>query len=205
VINFLFFLPSPEHPQYSKKGLHLRWKLGWVKGWLVRPYWKLREWFGGSRIRVGKRFCLYGSLTARGPGWVKIGDDCIVGDGFTPYTHSREAVIQVGSRTFLNGSRLGCMTRIEIGEDCILADIRIFDSDYHSIYRNRNTAGRRLPATASILIGRNVWISAGCAILKGVQIGEDSVVGFGSVVTKSIPEGKIVAGNPAVIVGDVPS
>ncbi|MBA2585639.1 MAG: maltose acetyltransferase, partial [Chthoniobacterales bacterium] len=50
------------------------------------------------------------------------------------------------------------------------------------------------------IIGDNVWIGMNAVILKGVAIGENSVVAAGAVVTKSVPENCVVAGNPAKIV-----
>ncbi len=202
--DLLFFLPRPQHPSFPRAGLHLRWRLGWIKGWAVRPLWMIRETIFGTKVRVGKRFSLQGTLKFDGPGLVTFGDDCIVADRCTPFTHLGDSVISIGSRTFLNGTRFGCMRRIEVGEDCILADVRIFDTDYHSLSRKRNGADSPAPLIAPVKIERNVWVAAGAAILKGVQIGEDTVVGFGSVVTKSIPAGKIAIGNPATVVSDVP-
>ena len=55
----------------------------------------------------------------------------------------------------------------------------------------------------SIEIGKNVWIGASAIILKGVSIGENSVVSAGSVVSKDIPANVIAAGNPATIVSSL--
>lgn len=52
-------------------------------------------------------------------------------------------------------------------------------------------------ATSPVVIKDGVFIGAHCIILKGVTIGEKSIIGAGSVVTKSIPDGEIWAGNPA--------
>ena len=145
-----------------------------------------------------------GTLRAQGPGTVIIGDDCIVDDLFTPFTHHPLAKIQIGKNSFINGTRLGCFQKIEIGESCILADARIIDTDFHSLNRNRNTQAARPPVSSPIVIENNVWIAASAAILKGVHIGENSVIGFGSVVTKNIPANQIAAGNPASIIGEVP-
>ena len=53
--------------------------------------------------------------------------------------------------------------------------------------------------TAPVVIGDNVWIGANATILPGVTIGSMSVVAAGAVVTKDVPSGVLVAGNPAVI------
>lgn len=54
-----------------------------------------------------------------------------------------------------------------------------------------------------IVIGDNVWIGGGVNIIGGVRIGENSIIGSGSVVTKDIPAGVIVAGNPAKIIREI--
>ena len=56
---------------------------------------------------------------------------------------------------------------------------------------------------APVELAENVFIGDGVKILKGVTIGADSVVGAGSVVTRSIPEGVIAAGNPARVVREL--
>ncbi|HEX8899049.1 MAG TPA: DapH/DapD/GlmU-related protein, partial [Chthoniobacterales bacterium] len=53
--------------------------------------------------------------------------------------------------------------------------------------------------SAPVIISDNVWIGMNAVILKGVTIGENSVVAAGAVVTKSVPANVVVAGNPAVI------
>jgi maltose O-acetyltransferase len=48
-----------------------------------------------------------------------------------------------------------------------------------------------------VTIGRNVWIGGGALILPGVTVGDDAIVGAGAVVTRDVPAGATVAGNPA--------
>jgi acetyltransferase-like isoleucine patch superfamily enzyme len=200
----LSVLPAPQSPVLARPGLHLRWRIGWLKGWSVRPIWRLHELLGGPRIRVGLRFSLQGRLIASGPGTVVLGDDVVVADKTTPFTHSREARIEIGSRSFVNGTRFGCSREITIGEDAILADARLMDTDFHPL-QARRCEDPTLPVGVSpIRIGRNVWIGAGSAVLKGVSIGDNSVIAFGSVVTKDVGADTIAAGNPARPVGSVP-
>ena len=200
----LSVLPQPVNPLLAGPRLHLRWRWGWLKGWAVRPWWRLLEALGGSRIRVGRRFVLKGKLRARGPGTVIIGDDVVVHSEITPFTHSPEAEIHIGDRAQLGGTRMGCFTRIEIGEDCMVADCRIFDTDFHSISARR-CVDPTLPAISKpVKICRNVWVGAAAAILKGVTIGENSVVSFGAVVLRDMPANSVIGGNPARVFAPVP-
>lgn len=75
----------------------------------------------------------------------------------------------------------------------------IYTSDFHSLdYEIRKTKlDIRNRKTAPIKIGDDVFIGAKCIILKGVTIGNKSIIGAGSVVTKNIPDSEIWAGNPA--------
>jgi len=59
-------------------------------------------------------------------------------------------------------------------------------------------------ASSAPVIEENVWVGTDAHILKGVRIGRDCVIGAGTVVRRSIPPGKIVIGNPAELVGDIP-
>ena len=64
----------------------------------------------------------------------------------------------------------------------------------------KNELAKLYPAmTAPVVIGTNVWVGANATILPGVTIGDMSVVAAGSIVTKDVPSGVLVAGNPAVI------
>ncbi|HHE74419.1 MAG TPA: acyltransferase, partial [Desulfobacteraceae bacterium] len=94
------------------------------------------------------------------------------------------------------GVRIGSAERINIGDNCMIAsNSYIADSDWHDIY-NRTTMGK----TAPVDIADNVWVGEGAIVCKGVSIGENSIVGAGSVVVNDIPPGCISAGNPARIV-----
>jgi acetyltransferase-like isoleucine patch superfamily enzyme len=196
-------LPAPADPVHAGPGPHLRWRLGWLKGCWFRAYQSIRTLLGGTTFRAGRRLSIQGSLRLRGPGRVILGDDVIVDARTDIFTHSPEAIVAVGDRCFLNGTRFGCVREIQIGRGAILADARIMDTEFHSIHRNRRS--KSAPITvAPVVIGENVWIAAGAAVLQGITIGDDSVVAFGSVVTKDVAAGMIVGGNPARELGPVP-
>lgn len=73
------------------------------------------------------------------------------------------------------------------------------DADWHDIQHRIYAPGR----TAPIKLDDNVWIGDSALVCKGVTIGENSIVGAYSVVTKDVPANSIVAGNPARKVGEV--
>ncbi|WP_300799156.1 DapH/DapD/GlmU-related protein [uncultured Alistipes sp.] len=63
-----------------------------------------------------------------------------------------------------------------------------------------NPGRRHNVYTRPVRLRRNAWIGAGALILPGVTVGEHAIVGAGSVVTRDVPDGMIVAGNPARVI-----
>jgi len=88
---------------------------------------------------------------------------------------------------------------IEIGKHCMLSeDIIIRTSDSHPIY-DINTY-QRINSARSVFIGDHVWIAARVCVLKGCKIGNNSIIGVGSIVTREIPSNVIAVGNPARVI-----
>lgn len=132
------------------------------------------------------------------------GDNVLIDGVVTPWTYSSDAVISVGSDSYVNGTRFGCQREIRIGERAILGDARILDTDFHSTYRNRHDPEAPI-RVAPVRIEENVWIAAAVGILPGTTIGRNSVVGFGAVCAGAYPADVIIAGNPAVVIRPIPS
>jgi len=90
-------------------------------------------------------------------------------------------------------------TSITIGADVMIAsDIQIRADDGHPIFDVRT--GKRVNAARSIVIGNHVWLGLGACVLGGVTIGDGTVVGMRSVVTRSLPNNVVGAGAPAKVV-----
>ncbi len=160
----------------------------------------------GGRARFGKGFVCNHRLVISGPGRV------VLGDGVNAWAHQEPtrllttapgAVIRVGRNVRLNGTTLLASERVEVLDDCILGSAVVFDSDYHSVRRDRRTNPEAPVRRAPVQIGPNAWIAGQAAVLPGVTVGADSVVAFRAVVTKDVPPGVVVAGNPARIVREL--
>ncbi len=110
--------------------------------------------------------------------------------------------IIVGANTSINGANLladGDCNRIRIDENCMLSyGIRIRTSDSHAIVDLK--ARKQINHSRDVVIGPRVWIASNVMILKGVTVGEGSIVAAASVVTKAIPPVSLAAGVPARII-----
>jgi acetyltransferase-like isoleucine patch superfamily enzyme len=106
--------------------------------------------------------------------------------------------ITIGDYSLLcPGVRISAAQDITIGASCMMAQgVFITDSDWHGIYDRSLSVGQSAP----VRIGDNVWIGDSAMVCKGVTIGENSIIGAGSVVLKDIPANVVVGGNPASVV-----
>lgn len=106
--------------------------------------------------------------------------------------------IKIGKNFFSNHNLtiLDC-AKVEIGENVFIApNCGIYTAGHPLDYIRRNQG---LEFAHPIKIGNNVWIGAGVSILPGVTIGDNCVIGAGSVVTKDIPSNVIAVGNPCKV------
>lgn len=126
-----------------------------------------------------------------------IGDDCVV-NNTSIILDNESSEIRIGNKTSIAKAQIVSLEsyKIEIGEDCMLSyDIEIRNTDSHKIY-DKNT-NKRINEGNSINIGNHVWLGMRAIILKGVNIGDNSIVAAGSIVTKDVKANTIISGNPA--------
>lgn len=178
----------------------LKTALALARGYRCLAFARLR----GVRFRAGRNLRIYGSLSVKGPGEIIFGDDvCVIGDA-TPWTYSPSARIVVGNRVMMGSARFGCVKEITIGDDAILAEVSIADTDFHSTWANRHSDSAPI-RVAPVHVGRNAWLGQASALLPGVSIGENSVVSYGAVCMRAFPANVIIIGNPAKVAAPIPS
>lgn len=108
----------------------------------------------------------------------------------------QNAFVHIGSNTRLNGVFIHAQKSIRIGKNCVIAaGVNIIDSNGHEVKSLNRTVGRDIPK--EIIIGDNVWIGLNSIVLKGSNIGTNSVIAAGSVVKGQFPNNSIISGNPA--------
>jgi len=164
--------------------------------------YKIKYILLGKRIIWGKNVKITGKLIIDGDGLVVIGDDVFI-DGtarpVTPFTHTSKAIIKIGNKTFLNGTRLSSAKSITIGDNCLIAECSILDTDFHPV--NPEDRLNDLPGrTGEIIIGDNVWVGGASMILRNTTIGKDSTVGAMSLVKGQFSDRSLIVGNPAKVI-----
>jgi acetyltransferase-like isoleucine patch superfamily enzyme len=113
----------------------------------------------------------------------------------------KEAELIIGKNVGISSTALVAHKSITIGDNVkIGGGVCIYDTDFHSInsgIRSNPLLDRKFENKRPVKICDNVFIGSHSTILKGVTIGENSVIGACSVVTKNVPADEIWAGNPA--------
>ena len=117
------------------------------------------------------------------------------------------AVLSIGDNVGMSDVTITCHQKINIGNNVLLGvGVQIRDTDNHSLnpeHRKDVKLDWTYKKTAPIQIKDSAYIGAYAFILKGVTIGENAIVGAGSVVTKNIPDNEIWAGNPARFIRNI--
>jgi UDP-2-acetamido-3-amino-2,3-dideoxy-glucuronate N-acetyltransferase len=144
-------------------------------------------------VKLGKRVRFTGFANLYG---CEIGDDCLVG----PFVEIQKGV-RLGKKVKLQSHTFIC-TGVEIEDEAFIGHGVMFVND--KFPRSTTEDGKLKDASdwdcQTTRICRRASIGSNCTILGGVTIGEESIVGAGSVVTRDVPPRTVVAGNPARII-----
>jgi acyl-[acyl carrier protein]--UDP-N-acetylglucosamine O-acyltransferase len=195
--------PPAELGQLEQRNIHVRGRTAenrvYLKNAATRCTRRLVVQFDGTDNRIyvdencgmegtirfcndgGTAFIFGGQRCARVSGTIYAGGTFIWGSGASSF----------GMTFWCDGGR-----KIVIGEDCLFSEnIRIRSSDQHSVIDLASK--RQINFPADVAVGRHVWIGADVSVLKGVTIGDGSIVGAGSLVSKPVPDRQLWAGVPA--------
>lgn len=166
-----------------------------------RARWSLR-----SAEALGPYTRLWGRMVVRNQGRLRIGNRVRLIGTLTPIELGTgiEGCLEIGDGVFINyGSSIAAMQSIRIGAKCSIGTYAIImDNNFHRIEPDRRD---EMPESAPVVLEENVWLGSRVTILPGVTIGRDSVIGAGSVVTRSIPPQSLAAGVPARVIKTISS
>lgn len=183
---------------------------------LRRQYYRKKvffdAWLSQGDLELPTRIKMAVPVVVNGCGRVAVGARVVfgcskspkLGDG-TILLQARDAGAQIviGEKTALsNNVSMIARQRIEIGRYCLIGDgVQVVDSDFHGIKpdERRNTFGE----TQCVRIGDNVWLGSRVLVLKGVIIGDGSIIAAGAIVTSDIPASVIAGGVPAKVINRI--
>jgi len=130
---------------------------------------------------------------------LRIGRWAWIGHGSKIRVHEGEA--SIGAKTVIGQEcTISAFQHVSIGRECIIADrVMLIDFD-HGVTEVERPIREQGIYKRDVRVGHNVWIGYGACILRGVTIGENSVIGTSSVVTKAFPPNSVLAGIPARLI-----
>ena len=138
----------------------------------------------GLEIEIGER------------GRVDFGRFVWIGDRTKVRCH--EGLVEIGSKTVMGQEcTITAYQHIRIGEQCVIADKAMFIDFDHGVVEVERPIRQQGIYKRDVEVGSNVWIGYGACVLRGVRVGDNSVIGTNSVVTKDVPANAVVGGIPA--------
>ena len=176
---------------------------------------RLRKLWQSATSRI--RATVYGALGMRfeGRSWLQaiewplrprcitLGDGAMLDSGIVLLATNDDARIAIGARAYLNRRTIiDASECVEIGEEAMIGP-GCYITDHDHAFNSAEAPGALPLISEPTRIGARCWIGAHVVVLKGVTIGESTVVGAGSVVTRSLPPHVVAVGNPARILKEI--
>jgi acetyltransferase-like isoleucine patch superfamily enzyme len=174
-------------PGYARLlGRYLRRRLLTAAGW---------RWRTDGPVFFGRSLELRIAPGAR----VDFGRFVWVGDGTKIRSH--EGLVEIGAKTVIGQEcTISAYRWVRIGEQCVIADRAMFIDFDHGVVEVERPIRKQGIYMRDVEVGSNVWIGYGACVLRGVRVGDNSIVGTNSVVTKDVPANAVVAGIPARVI-----
>ncbi|MGH2831869.1 MAG: acyltransferase, partial [Solirubrobacteraceae bacterium] len=138
----------------------------------------------GVKLEIGKHAQL------RIGRWAWIGHGCKI--------RVHEGEVSIGAKTVMGQEcTISAFQRVEIGRECILADrVMLIDFDHGAVEVERPIRLQGI-YKRDVRLGHNIWMGYGACVLRGVTIGDNSIVGTSAVLTRDVPANAVVGGVPA--------
>jgi acetyltransferase-like isoleucine patch superfamily enzyme len=166
---------------------------------MVRWLWLKLRWRGrlrtdgmcfvcpGVKLEIGKK-----AIVTLGR-WSWLGHGCKI--------RAHEGEILIGAKSVLGQEcTISCYQHVSIGRECIIADrVMMIDFDHGMVEVERPIREQGI-YKRNVDVGHNVWIGYGACLLRGVTVGNNSVIGTSAVVTCDVPENAVVGGIPARVI-----
>jgi acetyltransferase-like isoleucine patch superfamily enzyme len=131
-------------------------------------------------------------------GRIEFGRFVWIGDGTKIRCH--EGVVEIGDKTvFGQECTISAYQRVRIGEQCVIADRAMFIDFDHGVEEVERPIRVQGIYKRDTVVGSNVWVGYGACVLRGVRVGDNSVIGTNAVVTKDVPANAVVGGVPAKV------
>lgn len=151
-----------------------------------------RGWETDGPVFFGKHLQLQAGHRAT----MKFGKFVWIGDGTKIRCH--EGRVEIGAKTVMGQDcTISAYQRVRIGEQCVIADRTMFIDFDHGVVETERPIRSQGIYMEDVIVGSNVWIGYGACVLRGVKVGDNSIIGTNSVVTKNVPANAVVGGVPA--------
>ncbi|HEY1832933.1 MAG TPA: acyltransferase [Solirubrobacteraceae bacterium] len=174
---------------------------------LRRQYIALIARYCWLKLRLGKRLeteglcfvCPKVTLEIGPNAKLRIGRWAWIGHGSKIRVHEGEA--SIGAKTVMGQEcTISAYQHVSIGRECIIADrVMLIDFD-HGMTEVERPIRMQGIYKRDVRVGHNTWIGYGACILRGVELGDNSVIGTNAVVTKSFPPNAVLGGVPASVI-----
>jgi acetyltransferase-like isoleucine patch superfamily enzyme len=110
-------------------------------------------------------------------------------------------VVEIGAKTVMGQEcTISAYRRVRIGEQCVIADRAMFIDFDHGVVDVERPIRQQGIYKRETIVGSNVWVGYGACILRGVRVGDNSIIGTNAVVTRDVPANAVVGGVPAKVI-----